>query len=592
MRAGSQAKWMSVVVGLLGALLSFGFIVFIHELGHFLAARWAGIRCPYFAIGFGPRLLAFHHGGTEFSIRLFPLGGYVLMVGEDPGVDSGDSWHNLFVSSVGDVQFPTTPAKVLEGMPGPEPQVEEFLRALPPQRVYHTMGDLEGNFNAKSTFQRTVVILGGVFNNFVCAILLFLLLGFTKGLGVPVPINLPRAGEVFPNTPAARAGLQKDDTLLALDGQPVVSGEDFRELVRRRAGEEVQLKVRDTSGKEREMSLVPDLSVGTGHYFQTVQGKVQLIRVDKGVPVPGGITLPFTITAANDKTVANLRDLSKVASGTRKLTLTGPAGTWAIALPEGETFDPRGLTGIALVQATSFAFENKATNEVVAVTPGSLADKIGIQKGDELVELQGRSVWAGQTQLENALQWLKDRHLEGGRRLRLSVLRGKEFKELQLAQAPPGSVAEFGIQLRPVDAQVVLSSTAERMGQIVSIPVVIARSMMANLFGTVRELRRSSAGPLGIMQQAYEVSQVGLGELLLLIAILNAFIATFNLLPIPALDGSRILFIWVGALRGRALDPDKEARVHFLGIVILLSLVVLVSIQDFQRMWAGTPLIK
>ena len=61
---------MSYVVGILAAILSFGFIVFNHELGHFLTARWAGIRCPQFAIGFGPKLLGFPLGGTDFSLRL------------------------------------------------------------------------------------------------------------------------------------------------------------------------------------------------------------------------------------------------------------------------------------------------------------------------------------------------------------------------------------------------------------------------------------------------------------------------------------------------------------------------------------------
>jgi regulator of sigma E protease len=94
------------------------------------------------------------------------------------------------------------------------------------------------------------------------------------------------------------------------------------------------------------------------------------------------------------------------------------------------------------------------------------------------------------------------------------------------------------------------------------------------------------------MQQIFEVSDEGLPELLFLVAILNAFIATFNLLPIPALDGSRCLFIWLGALRGRAFDPEKEARIHFFGIIVLLGIALLVSIQDVKRLIDGTPIMK
>ena len=71
--------------GSLIIVFAFGFIIFIHELGHFLTARAVDIRCPQFAIGFGPSLFSFRWRGTNFAVRAFPFGEYVLMNGEEPG---------------------------------------------------------------------------------------------------------------------------------------------------------------------------------------------------------------------------------------------------------------------------------------------------------------------------------------------------------------------------------------------------------------------------------------------------------------------------------------------------------------------------
>jgi membrane-associated protease RseP (regulator of RpoE activity) len=578
---------MTLVVGVLAALLSFGFIVFIHEMGHFLAARWAGIRAPYFAIGFGPRLFAFMHKGTEFSVRLFPLGGYVLMVGEDPGVDSGDSWHRAFHETVGEVEFPTTPARVLENLAQPNPEVETFLRSLPPDRLYHKMGDLEGNFNDKSTFQKTIVILGGVTMNFIAATLLLLGLGFTKGLGVPLQDALPRAKEVFPDTPAARAGIQSEDTIVSLDGDPVVSGPDFIELMTDKAGKKVRLQIRDGSRKERTVEVVPDLAVGA-NFFQQSGSEVHLIRTE--ADKPSKIQLPYVVKSVNGKPLSSLVELKAIALNPKELLLDGPQGPWKLQSAEG--FHPRGVVGMRLAQVTSFDFEKVATSDVVGVLPGSLAQRSGVQVGDWIVDIQGLNVGGGRKQLTDVLGKLASRPLPPGKSLELIVMRDGKDETLHLNEAPGPTPEAFGVELQPITAGVVVKKTFFILGRIASIPKELAQGFITNLAGTFKMLKSESTGPLGIMQQIYEVSDEGLPELLFLVAILNAFIATFNLMPIPALDGSRILFIWVGALRGRPLDPEKEARIHFLGIVVLLSIALLVSIQDVQRLWAGTPLMK
>lgn len=581
---------MTTVVGILAAILSFGFIVFIHEMGHFLTARWAGIHCPQFAIGFGPRLAAFCYQGTEFSLRLFPLGGYVLMDGEDPNQEAENSWSQLFGQTVGELSFPTTPARVLENLAEANPEVETFLRSLPPHRLYHTMGDLAGNFHAKSTWQKTVVILGGVTMNFVAAWLLLVGLGLTVGLGVIEDNILPRVAEVLPEGAAARVGLPKDATLHAVDGQPVVSGTDFTSQLRNRVGESVRLQFTPKGSSARQVEVVTDLSLAERYSLRQTDTGVELFRCAEGA-LPEGARLPWPVKTVNGKPLHTLQELKTWAQAAKELTLRGPQGEWKLT-SESTGLNPRGVVGIVLASVTSFGFEKKATNLVLEVLPDSQAARAGVQAGDKLVDLQGVQVLGGQTQLDQCLARLTQRPLPEGESLRLRVIRGAEVKVLYLDEAPYANTDAFGLRLEPVTATLVVKHSSEVVGMIMRVPYVIFRGLVTNLVGTWSDLKKGTTGPIGIMQQIFEVSDEGLPELLFLVAILNAFIATFNLLPIPALDGSRLMFIWIGALRGRPVDPDKEARIHFLGIVVLLCIVLLVSIQDVRRLVDGASILK
>ena len=79
------------------AIVSLGFLIFIHELGHFYAAKRCGIKVNTFSIGFGPKIVGIQRGGTEYKISVFPFGGYVQMEGENPSEQTGA--HGEFASA-------------------------------------------------------------------------------------------------------------------------------------------------------------------------------------------------------------------------------------------------------------------------------------------------------------------------------------------------------------------------------------------------------------------------------------------------------------------------------------------------------------
>ncbi|MFN8606347.1 MAG: site-2 protease family protein [Vulcanimicrobiota bacterium] len=582
---------MTWVVGILAAVLSFGFIVFIHELGHFLAARWAGIRCPQFAIGFGPKLFAFDWRATEFSLRILPVGGYVLMVGEDPQMDGAEGWREQFAAATGPLSLPTTPAAVLQNLQNDDPQVIAFLRSLPQERVYQELGDLEGNFNSKSTWQKTVVIMGGVFMNYVSATLLLLALGLSLGLCSGQPEHLARAKNVLPNSPAQRGGLKPNENLISVDGVSIVSGGDFVRQMSGKVGQLVRITVEDKRGERRDIQVAPDLLLANHYVFSQGKG-VELISLRDDSSPPNGFKLPFQVESVNGQAVTELTELRSWALNSKELTLKGAQGEWKIEAAKARTFGPRAIVGIELANITSFRFESRATSLVLDVRKDSQAARAGVQPGDILLDLQGVSVDSGQTQLEECLATLSQRQAAPDGSFQLIVHRNGKDKELFMEEIPEQTAEKWGVKLEPITPRVVLRATGNTMFNIMSIPYHIFKSLVANARATMKELGENSTGPIGIMQTIFEVSHSGFGVLLYVVALLNAFIATFNLLPFPGLDGSRLLFIWLGALRGRAIDPEKEARIHLLGLLLLLSVVFVVSIGDVQRLIAGNHLMK
>lgn len=216
----------------LAVIFVFGLVVIIHELGHFLVAKLAGITVYEFSVGFGPRVFGFRYGETRYNLRLLPLGGFVRAAGMDEEDDLREAR-----------------LRVAEKR-GLSPQQAE---ALPDEEV---MASLDRNrfFRNRPLHQRALMIAAGSLMNFVLAIVLFFIIFAV--IGVPNYDAPPVIGEVKAGFPAEKAGMKPGDRLVAVDGKKVEKWDQLLAVVRKKAGQPVRFTViRD--GKELQFTVTP-----------------------------------------------------------------------------------------------------------------------------------------------------------------------------------------------------------------------------------------------------------------------------------------------------------------------------------------------
>src|SRR6516165_11157910 len=175
----------------LAFIVVLGVLVFVHEFGHYLAARWRGVHVEVFSIGFGPAIATWRDRvGTVWKLAWLPLGGYVKLHGhERPEITDSEQ-------PSGSRQ---EPSRWLEG------------------RIFHE----------KSVGSRALVVAAGPIANFLLAMVLFALLFATAGR----PLILPVAGGVLPDSAAARAGLHVNDRILSIGDTQIQSFEDIQRIV-------------------------------------------------------------------------------------------------------------------------------------------------------------------------------------------------------------------------------------------------------------------------------------------------------------------------------------------------------------------------
>jgi regulator of sigma E protease len=370
-----------------------GILILIHELGHFFVARWCGVGVERFSIGFGPVLLRWRGKETEYVLSAVPMGGYVKMMGEENPLEGGAAipfdpkkafalkplWARFLIvfagpgmnfvlaavifaavlATVGRPVWPAVVGKVAEGTPAAAAGLRtgDVIVAVYDKPV-HYWEDLERAVSESDGRPLTLRVRRGDTEQPIT------LAPRKKVVADPIfkearqvwdigagPQLIPQISSVAPDSPAARAGLQPGDVVVAVAGQPVYTPEDLVEVIRTRPGQPFDVTV-ERDGKRIRLTVTPEPTkdkTPTGE--EVVVGKIQAGIATKAVrfePYNPVQAVVYGTARTWDMTVLTVKGLWKLVS--RQIDSSNIGGPIQIATEAGRQAK-EGMGSLALFTA-------------------------------------------------------------------------------------------------------------------------------------------------------------------------------------------------------------------------------------------------
>ncbi len=545
------ATFWTSVLGVVAFILILSLIVLIHEGGHFIFARRAGILCYEFSIGMGPLIWSKKIGETMYSIRAIPIGGYVSMAGEevesDPllGCDEcqfilkngkvkqiiidkkSHQYDDLDIYKV--IKYDLIGTK--EETPGElfltvesEDGVQTTYEVLPNAAITYTkkqtlqIATYNRNFSNKTVGQRFLSVFAGPMMNFVLAIVLFFIIGLVQGYP---DASITTISNVEKNTPAYNAGLRDGDTILYI-------------------------------GNETD---VPE----SMYFDEWADISYALDNISKG----------------------NIKGYEY-------------QGFVNVIYKRGETIHTTKAYPYVFIQGIQLALQVNDNNNDLIVgeylnnNKDSLAYKAGLRKGDRIVSVDGQKLADRQALLAyfNSADSQEDFTYE--------IEYVKEGASSVTKTTIDGYSNNVLIDQGGTPTKVQLYITAEYKTNVVKLlymPFVQTGDAALLIFRTLGALITDKSvgisdlsGPIGILDATVKITSQGTLSLVSWAAIISVNLGFMNILPVPALDGGRLAFIAYEAITKKKPSPKVENRIHTIGFVILMIFFVFVSLGDVIKL--------
>ena len=347
---------------LLSFILVFGIIVIVHEFGHFYFAKKAGILVREFSIGMGPKLFQTHKNETSYTIRVLPLGGYVLMAGYEDEEDirlgmsallTLDEQNRVTEINLSDdnIQVDGVPVDVLDydfehelylkgSIAGNMEdvmtyEVNEDAVIVQEDGTIHQIAPAHRQIQNASLLNRVLTNFGGPLNNFLLAIVAFIIFAFLQG---GVPSAEPILGEIQEESPAAVAGLEKGDQILTIEENVINTWNEMVLTVQEHPEEALTFEVKKSDGQVVEQEITPGLhQTEDGTEYGLIGVEVLMNDSFKDIIVFG-----FTETWAYMKVI--VISISMLVTG--RLSLDNLGGPIAIFSMTSEVTRMAGILGI------------------------------------------------------------------------------------------------------------------------------------------------------------------------------------------------------------------------------------------------------
>jgi len=583
-------------------IVGIGVLVLVHEFGHFLFAKLSNVKVERFSIGFGPEIAGVTRGDTRYSLCVFPLGGYVKMLGEELGSESA-------------------------------PDARSFL--------------------AQPFAKRALIFVAGSIFNILLGLVLFIAV-FRMGITFPAA----RIGAVEFDSPAHYAGLEVGDAVEEINGRGNV---DFVDLQTAAAlsnpGQTLKLRVlRD--GRALSVTVRPEFSrsIGMGYIGVNRYPTLEIggfVRIDsrKSPVAAAGVPMGSVITAFNGKPMTSWFDFERraVANGLVPFKLTVRRGTAEQTFVITALRNPGPLLGVFATMST----------EVTKVVEDSQAAAMGLAAGDAIVGI-------GDTKAADLLGLRDEIAARIAKLPPLKVIRAGKELELPWTKPPESAadfISGFEVKPLPIVAWVQPDTPADVLGMtrgdtIVAVDgkevkeftdikafmsetkgdtiavswthngVTLNGSFQPAFLGIVPGVQvierklgwfaasslgvrkawdfgtqvyllikkaftgqgaiaKNLSGPVGIASLSYKVAEQGFSQFLFLMAIIAVNFGIVNLLPIPVLDGGNLAILIVEKIKGSPLSARTQAALQYTGLVIIVALFLWVTWHDIARIIAG-----
>lgn len=526
-------------------ILLLGVLVFIHELGHFLAARYFGVTVEVFSLGFGPKILQYKKNTTIYCLSLIPLGGYVKMYGDNPLQEVPDSKKST-------------------------------------------------GFLYKKPWQKWIIAFAGPFMNLIFTLFAFFVLALA-GLN-KLPAQL---GDVLVSSQAYNFGLRSGDTLLSINNQNVSYLEDIQDILKKHPNSQLKFKVQQefyprkiknisvtTRVKKNTNPLSLDLQKvyvdglnysSTGLKVAVLSGSLSdkaglksfdhILKVD-GKDIKYWRQLEYRLKNSNSKSLSLkiIRDKKELAIVLKK---------------------EAGLNTKSLGLEPTFLYIDR----IGPKTPASFVD---LKKGDRLVSINQTllKTWDQILKIINSYDGVTDFFIRVQRQKKQHDVMLKPKKIFVEGNLKPRFMlgiasAGYSVFADPIkQKQSIYQATTYAFTQTSQWLKTISIGLLRFIQGSISI--RNMGGPISIGRVAHASFQQGWLSFLFMMAIISLNLFFLNLLPIPMLDGGHLLFFTIEACLGRPLDTKKLLIAQQVGLVFLLSLIGFTLINDvynWLKLW-------
>lgn len=601
-------------------ILGISFLICIHEFGHFICARLAGVKVHVFSIGFGQRLWGFQRGGTDYRLSLLPLGGYVQVAGDNPVADrrklSPDDLHakgflarTLFYSG-GVVMnllfaFIVFPLVFYQGIDFEAPVLGRISKGGPAWEAGLQPGDRIISVEDKEVYSyNNITVEVALANSSRGVRMVYERDGMTydctvhprysnaqgiRTIGIgPAAAAGPFPLEVSPDHAALEAGLRNGDILVAIDGNPINTVEDW-DAWSQKSDQELN------TGGASQVTVTIERTDEDGPSDEPAQLELDIpLQPGPNGPLRIGVNTAFRRVVGLRQGDAALRTLDlrrddkilfvngQPFSG-GDLDLSGPNETVELTVERLDQNQRVVLRAVVPEEQRPALAENVALGPdpdevLIRPQPGSAAEKAGLRHGDQVKSVSG-------TPVETWFELQQAVAAAGENSITFAVVRSEGFETVEVQ---PRRIAEIGF--RPLPSLLMVPYQKAEFGEALESGVIASIDLVKRVYVTLKGLftgdvsTRNLGGIITISRVSYSEAQRGMARLFFFLALLSINLAVINVLPIPVLDGGHLMFLLIERIKGSPVSSAVHNYSTILGLVFVLALLVYVTYNDILRL--------